>query len=382
MTTSDILVYVEDPGAANLILGLGPAMKAHGLHLSLWADGAARSHLAARGEPFLDVGNIGLDPDMAHTRLVAVGTSEALDSRSFALLDAARAHNVPTVGLVDSPASAAARFRGTTDDPLAHMPDRLIVTDTATRDAFAALGVDPDRITVAENPALSRARTRATELAREDRTALRARLFGTCDAPVIVFLTELSDGLDRSEFTRSADYTLSGRGTAMTRTHIVLESLLDAAAVIAPRPSVFVRLHPKDDADAYRDYADEIAGFSTEGDPLEICHAADLVVGMTTTLLSECREMGQRVLSVIPRTAERGWLADVESGVIPSVSDMTALRKTLAGWRELPTGPRADAIRTTGLGETLARMAGSPAGNANTAHITKVKSGAHANHGS
>lgn len=359
MSSIDILALVEDPGAANLTLDLAKALSNEGLSFGLWAAGDARSYLAAREVEFVDVDNRvpRLEPDTA--RLVAVGTSETRDAPAFALLAAAHAHGIATVGLVDSPANAAARFRGTTDDPFAHLPGHLIVTDTATHAAFVDLGIDKTRITIAMNPALLRARVRGMELTRAGRAEQRARLFGDDSGPAIVFLSELSGGLDAAAFRRTADYTLTGRGGSDARTNIVLETLLDAAAALTPRPRIVVRLHPKEVAAAYDAYADALYCISYTGDPLDDCEAADLVVGMTTTLLSEAHQMGQRVLSILPRPIEQSWLADLANGSIACVwqpdAVVPAIGRALASQRRQPPPPTGAT-----LADVLAHLVGGP----------------------
>ncbi len=358
MSGMTIFAYVEDPGAANLMLGLAEGLADHGCTLELWAAATACDHLAAHGITFRDAENHPPQLGTAAADLVAIGTSETPDSPAFSLVSEARQLNLPTVGLVDSPASATARFRGNSSDPLTHLPDQLIVSDQETADAFIELGVLPTQIMLAANPALLRARARGAELTEDSRAALRSRLFNVSIEPVIVFLSELSDGLDPENFRRAPDYTLSGWGGSDARTDIVLETLLDATADLKPRPRIVVRLHPKQGTKVDDAYANKIHSVSHGGSALDVCAAADLVVGMTTTLLSEARQMGQRVLAILPRPAERAWLADLASGAIPCVwqseSIVPAIEHALASERRQPPPPEGCA-----LADALANLANS-----------------------
>ena len=99
---------------------------------------------------------------------------------------------------------------------------------------------------------------------------------------MILFLAELSDGLDPTQFRRGPDYTLHGRGGTDGRTEIVLEELLDAAARVAPDAHVALRLHPKTPADLYAAYDREIATISAGDNAHAAVFAADLVVGLST----------------------------------------------------------------------------------------------------
>ena len=359
----EILAYVEDPGAANMVMGLGAALRAKGVKLSLYAAGTALGYLRDRGEAVHDFGDpsdisrfFGKDgPD-----LVAIGTSENLETPAFALADAARGRGIPTVCLIDGPNSADRRLRGLGDAPLTHLTDWLLVADDTVRAVFMALGVDAGRIRVTGNPAFDRVRDACDVLAARGRAALRREVFPGLpeDGPLILFLAELSDGLDPTQFRRGPDYTLHGRGGTDGRTEIVLEELLDAAARVAPDAHVVLRLHPKTPADLYAAYAPEIATISAGGSAHAAVFAADLVVGLSTALLAEAAVMGRAVLSVLPRNSEVQWLSGGENGPVPHVTTRTALCGALAHALTDPAGfmaARAAAPPRTAAAGRIAR---------------------------
>ncbi|HAD88378.1 MAG TPA: hypothetical protein DCG48_13540, partial [Rhodospirillaceae bacterium] len=202
--------------------------------------------------------------------------------------------------------------------------------DTATRDAFLALGVDAGRIRIVGNPAFDRVRADAAADTGRDRAALRHDVFPDVppDDALILFLTELSDGLDPAQFRRTPEYSLTGRGDTDGRTEIVLEEVLDAAASL-PKTKVALRLHPKTPPDLYAGYKGEIAAISSGTIPHPALLAADLVVGLSTALLTEAALMGCPVLSVLPRAAEAAWLSG-GPGLVPFVTTRDDLRRTLA----------------------------------------------------
>ncbi|MEK9673572.1 MAG: GNAT family N-acetyltransferase [Rhodospirillaceae bacterium] len=360
-----VLVYVEDPGAANMALGLASALASFGGTAQILAGGTAADYLARRGEPCTPCP----DANAAFTQLdagwdlLAVGTSENPETFAFDLLQLADARGITTAGLVDGPANADRRFRGRTDNPLAFAPGRLIVPVAATRDAFAALGFDPARIDVCGHPSLDGLAARRADLQAHGKAAIRAELFPDIppSAPLILFLAELSDGLDPAQFRRQADYTLNGRGGADGRTEIVLEEVLDAAASVDPRPNVAVRLHPKTRAEDYAGYRGDIAAFNQGGNAHAALFAADLVVGLTTALLQEAAVLGVNTLSVIPRTAEVAWLNGAER--IPVVWTREGLSAALsrafdAPERFMPEGVAEDgpaAVRTARALKAVAR---------------------------
>ncbi len=358
----DILTYVEDPGAANLITGLSEALARHGLVLGTFAPPVLSGYLSAHGLPHTVVDDTTTAPELLHrhsARILAVGTSENPDTFAFELVDAARQIGIPGVGLVDGPANAAWRFRGRTESPLAHLPDHLTVPDDASAEAFRVLGVPHGRIRVCGHPHHDRIREARCTLERVGRSALRKRVFP--DIPkeerIVLFLAEISDGLDPTQFVRTPDYTLSGSGDSDKRTDIVLEEVLGALAEIDPVPSLIVRLHPKNRADEFDRYRRAIRGFSSGGIAWEAIFAADMVVGMTTVLMLEAALLGRPVLSVVPRESEKPWLPAIDAEIISCVTRRDELRETLRRAVDDPTILRATSAESLilyGAAENLA----------------------------
>lgn len=327
--TLRIAAIIEDPGAANGMVGVNEAFTWRGADIDIYATGAARAYAAGIGLSTIDLDDLAV-PLSADALLV--GTSENPDSPVFAITHAARKAGIPCFGFIDGPANAAHRFQGRTDTPLTHAPDYLLVSDPAAAAAYAELGFDADKITVVGHPNMDRVRDKAVELSKAGRPKLRARLFPDIDParPLIVFLAETSDGLDPAEFRRSAAYTLKGRGDNDGRTEICLEETLDALPAAAPDAALILRLHPKNNPDTFKPYAGEIAAMSIGGDPLEVVFAADLVIGMTSVLLFEAAVMGRPTLSVTPRPDEAAWLSSIALGLTPQVCSPDTLRASIA----------------------------------------------------
>lgn len=341
MTAPMILIYVEDPGAANMVLGLCDALRRQGVQPRLVTGGAAPAYLQARGEtPEILAPATSPASLLEGAAALAVGTAEDPDTPAFALITEAKRQGVPTIGLIDGPANAAHRFRGRSDAPLTYLTDWLLVTDEMVRAAYIPLGVDVGRIRVAGNPAFDRLRDVGNALAAKGRGPLRREVFPSLpnDGPLILFLTEHSDGLDPAQFQRSPDFSLHGRGGTDGRTEIVLEELLDAAAHVAPAAHVALRLHPKTPASLYAAYDDEIAAISAGGSAYPALYAADLVVGLSTALLGEAVVLGVPVLSILPRKSDAQWLIGGESGPVPYVTTRAALRDALAQALPDPVG--------------------------------------------
>lgn len=326
-------MFVEDPGAVNCIAPLAAQLRARGTPMRLYAAGAAVALLRERGTEAaaLAATDAVLSPP---ARLLVTGTSENPVSPTFELIALARSAGVPSVAIIDSMANSAHRFRGTGPDPLAHAPDRLLVPDEATRQAFIDLGFDPAAVDVVGHPNDDHIRSIANELARLGKARARAATLRAADDRfVVVFVSEISDGLDPGQYRRSADYTLTGRGGSDLRTEIVVEELLDAVAAIEaeglPRPYLVLRRHPKERNADLGDLVDGFDEVSVGGSPHALIVAADLVVGMSSMLLAEAELLSRPTLAVLPRAVERAWLSAVRDGAVPAATSREELREAL-----------------------------------------------------
>ena len=329
-----LLAFLEDPGAANFLGPVLDGMVAAGSNVRLYAEGTGAARLEAMGIAYRDAVDMGSAGDAVRREApwaVLVGTSENLDTAAFDLIAAARVEGVPSVAGIDSAANAGFRFRGRTSDPLAHAPDLLLLTDEMARKNFVALGFEADRITVCGHPYYDTVREIGKALALWGREALRARLFPRAGSRlIVVFLSEISDGLNPGQFQKSADYTLHGRGGARGRTEIVLEEFLDAGAALCPRPYLVLRPHPKNTDGELAAYYDEFDAVSRHAESLEVVFAADLVVGMSTSLLVETALLGRPTMSIVPRAQERDWLPTTAVGTTPCIMQRADITPALA----------------------------------------------------
>ena len=320
----DILIFVEDPGATNMALDLPAKLVDRGYQATLLAANHAIDYLSVRHLTFQAVTNdvdAGFLLDHFMPKLLSVGTSENPDSIGLALIDEARMRNIPVVAMVDMACNAERRFRGRGDIALTHAPDRLIVSDAITQDAFVALGFPLEHIALLGHPQYDMAWRRRREL---EQAGLRAPRV----SPRWVFVAEGFDQLNPAASYRTPEYTLMGRGDTDWRTGIVLEEILDGIAALQPRPDIVVRLHPKSMRQDFNQWVNDIS-FDDGTDPLACIWDADVVLGMSSMLLVEAAILGRPVLSILPRQSESQWLGPLAMKYVASVWDRKSLRSTL-----------------------------------------------------
>lgn len=318
---TDVLIFVEDPGAANYVAHLPEVLQARGITVEMVVAGAARLYLLERGIRFEPV-EVNTTAEFLlvkfSPRLVLVGTAENIDTLGLKLIAQAREHGIESIGVVDALSNAEHRFRGCSDSPLAFAPDWLLLPDEWTQAAFVALGYPFDRALVCGHPYYDYVLQVKNRLDAVGRANLRKQNFPYADGRfMIVFAAEISEGVNGQLYKRDVSYTLGGLGGSTRRTEIVLEEFLGAVALVSPRPYLILRLHPKNTLEEFQPYLNQFDEVSQGGDPHEMIYAADLIVGMTTLLLFEAALFGRPTLSIVPRVLEREWLSSVRSGVTP-----------------------------------------------------------------
>jgi hypothetical protein len=332
---TDVLIFVEDPGAANFVTDVPELLSRRGRTAHVVTSGLATAYLQQRG---VEVDPLPSQCDLAALvarlapRLIAVGTAENVDSFGLQLVAIAAARGIPSVGLVDSSTHLDYRFRGRSTRPLEFCPDTVIVPDTVCRDGFVQLGVSQQRLVVAGHPHWDHVRSVYRSLLREDRTALRLRLFDvapTAVRTVVLFAAEISTGMNRSDFQFSDQYSLTGSGESSGRTEIVIEEFLTGVASRRMELHLVLRLHPKHAPQDLSQFYSEFDSVSQAEPPLDVLYAADIVVGMTSMLMIEAALMERPTLAILPRGHEATWLPTIAAGITPCASRRDAVRKEI-----------------------------------------------------
>jgi hypothetical protein len=331
---TDVLIFVEDPSVANYVASLPQALSDKGLRSEVYATGIAIDYLSQRKVSFkvLTSGSSAGDIlNSSRPRSLVVGTAENPDTIGLSLIKAARQKGIPTIGMVDAFMNADKRFRGHTDNALSYAPDWILVPDHPTRQLFSTLGYPEGHIVVCGHPQYDYVAGLAAQWQQGDFIAFRRRVFPQVPEgqQIIIFVSERSVRAMQLSDDLIAEYTFKGRGTSRGRTEIVLEEFLEAVNTFHIKPYIVLRVHPKDTAADYKKYQEEVNLISQGESPLDLIYAADLVVGMTSMLLTEASLMGRKTLSIVPFDTEKAWLPGVRNGVTPCVTTQEELRVVL-----------------------------------------------------
>lgn len=331
---TDILIFVEDPGAANCVMGLPDALLPMGVRASIYARGSSIEYMKSNGVRITEVPeDISATDLLGETlpKLSLIGTSENPNTLGLQLIAPAKERNIPTIGIIDGPANAQLRFKGCGSTPLQFAPDFLVVPTERLKDTFANIGYRKENIFVGGHPYYDKIKTARMNLHAEGRQEVRKRVLSNApdNAPVIVFAAEISDGLDPSQFRRSDDYSLHGHGQSELRTNIILDELLDCINTHSPKPYLILRLHPKNSLEEFSSHLSGFDQISATESATDICYSADLVTGMTSILLMEAAILGRPTLSVLPREIEKDWLESIGLGITPVATSRNELHREI-----------------------------------------------------
>ncbi len=332
---TDVLIFAEDPGAANYVRLLPEALAQRGQTAILLAGGSAQAFLLEQGmRPTTVPPSMTGESILArfNPRLVLVGTSENEATLGFELITSARRMGIVSIGFVDFSSNADQRFRGRGETALAYAPDWLLVPDTLTKNAYISLGYPESRAVVCGHPHYDHVLNVKRQLDQEARNLLRQRVLPQAPdgRPVVVFAAEISTGLNPQQYRRSAEYTLTGWGSSTGRTEIVIEEFIAAVQLVNPRPYLVLRLHPKNALHEFAAYLDSFDLVSQGGSPLELVFLADLVVGLTSMVLLEATLLNKLTLSIVPRAIEKQWLPNICIETTMCVTTRAQLRYSLA----------------------------------------------------
>lgn len=314
-----VLIFAEDPGAANYMRDISFFLKEIGFEPVIFSESFAKKILKTNiTKSFVKIRNKNLKAELLikeiNPQLLIVGTSENTDTFSFNLTFEAKRKHIPSIAMVDSFANAKLRFKGHSDSSLTHITDYLFVPDEETKTEFIKIGFDCSNISIYKNPYF----TTLLNLRKSWNTnkfinSHKIKFYSQLDLtrPVIVFVSEISTGLGKDQYSKNNKYTLFGSKKSNLRTEIVLDELFMALNNSNLNPYMVLRLHPKQKKQNLSKYLSKFDFISKDEDGLLIVNSADLVVGMTSVLLKEAAIIGKPVLSIVPKPDEEFWLGDM-----------------------------------------------------------------------
>ncbi len=355
---SKLLLFVEDPGAINYFLPLIDILKKRNIPFELLAEGSAIEILQRSNLEYKEGKLFPIEKLIKNYSLLIVGTSENIYSTSFRLIDNAKKYNVRTIAIVDSGFNAAYRFKGSSNDPNRYAPDYLLIPDEWSKSLYLDLGYKDENLFIVGHPMFD------DITINDPKSKVRERILPkeSLKNIVIVFISELSTGLDPKVFVKNDNYTLKGRGISKLRTEIVAEELLDSIDQLERlgfnRPYTILRRHPKETKADLKNISQEFDYISKVEDPIELVYSADIVIGMSSILLNQAYIIGTESVALLPEVNSDVLLPSVRSGeirIIDKAEDLKLYFIEYMSRREHQTLRQANEQNTTKKKNYLAR---------------------------
>ena len=333
-SSTDILLFAEDPGAANFLIPVYSCLLENGLTVKVLVAGIAEEYFGKSNIPYETIcsQNKAADIfDQINPKVLITGTACNPDTMGLLMIDVAKKRGILSISVVDAIMNAELRFCGRTENCMAYVPDWVLVPEEGIKREFVGLGISKDRILVCGHPHYDYLLEKKKLFDSQNTSVIRAKQLPEAppEQKVVVFACEGSVRISPINQEELAVYTFRGRGFARGRTEIVMEEFLDALTSMGHQPYLILRIHPKDCMEDYALYLSEFDLVSQGGDPLELLYASDLVVGMTSMLLQEAVVLGVPVLSIVPRLIEKEWLPTVRSGITACVTTREELKNQL-----------------------------------------------------
>lgn len=329
-----ILLFVEDPGAANYIQYLPDKLEQSGSQCSILADGYAKKFLDDRKisyEPLEKTTSAHSILERSYPDILILGTSSNPDTYAFRMLTSARAMNIKSIGIVDNLSNAKFRFRGRSNDPLKYAPDWIVVPDHPTMQVFESLGFPSSSIRQCGHPQYDYAVRVSENWNSGDRDVFQNKFFPGIakERKIFLFASTPFTGINPHFLQYSPDFTLKGRAKSRFETEVVLEEFLDVVNTLKPKPFLVLRIHPKQKPEDFLRYIDEFDLVSSGGSALELLYASDLIVGLPTMLLVEAVLLGKKTLAISANPKRTSALPTIRMGLTPCVFTREQLRSFL-----------------------------------------------------
>lgn len=233
---------------------------------------------------------------------VLTGTSDSDEFGNQLLWSAAKESGLQSHVVLDHPGALDSRFR--LQNGMRILPDRIYVPDEIFRSRVEGEGFPADKIEILGDLNLERLRARAKTRTEDEKLSLRRAWGAAAGDNVVLFVSEcmremkalglrsLAYDYDEVELLRHLLLTLSAG------------KLPDGRAANPKGVRVVIRPHPRDKPGKYNaaiaSHGEQPSALvSSEGDADLAIAAADLVVGMTSSLLFEAKALKYPVHSLL-----------------------------------------------------------------------------------
>lgn len=311
-----LLVYCEDPGAANYMQVLSKWLKDGYVDYKFVLESDScieffpelRLTTSDLSEAF--IGSCSL---WGNKFSFVFGISENIDSKAFDCVVACRLKGVKTIAFVDSVHNYSYRFRGRSADPLSYLPDHLVVPTESVKQKYRSLGVKDDCVSIIPHPAIQ---GWGEKWVRSINVKSGSKLR-------IVFASELDSGLRDIYAGFDSD---SSHINEQSKPSNVVGNFVRFIGPMRENLHLILRLHPKQTPQDYRDLANYFDEISWRTNSALLFQRVDLVIGLTSIFLGEAVAHGVPAFSLVLNSVDRGWTKAMGLELVTEIESFEELK--------------------------------------------------------
>lgn len=343
-----ILLMARDPGGANTIIPLVPALQKKGYQVLLYGKDAA----LVRYRQFSFAG-IDIDGQMSTIDISSWLTLLAFEKPDFIitgtsgddfseryLWKAASVAGIKAFAILDQWINYGIRFSAYRPSELdqyeqerehPYLPDNILVMDEEARNQLALEGIAPERVIISGQPYFDLLLAEKKRINYEKRSILRQKM-GI--APEDFLLTFISEPL-------SYDYTQDEQGESYygydekSICKQILRAVNEIAILTEHKIHFLVKQHPRESSQNYQDIVEQNRDgpvklrIEKEIDSWSLLLSSDLLCGMSSMLLLESILLRRPTISVqIGLKRDNPFILD-KKGILKSILQQDELKKCL-----------------------------------------------------
>lgn len=214
----------------------------------------------------------------------------------------AEKRNIPSMAFLDEWQGYEQRFSGVRESEyLAYIPRYINCINETGKNELISLGISTDRLIMFGQPYLHEQKKNLIQL-ESQRRLLRMKI-GLFNKETILFISQPIKEL----YDYSKGYTQ----------YEILEKLLSKMSEIKDERILVIKLHPRENKKIYQELLEKYKRIrslliTTELSPEECIIIADLVVGMTSVMMTQAYILNRPCISFQPNTKKLDWMLSKE----------------------------------------------------------------------
>ena len=339
-----IFVFSHDPGGANTIVPLVPALKERGYDVLLYgknfalkkyADAALEASDLSNELPESTVENVHELIQRKKPDAIITATS-AIDSTEKYLWLAAERQGIPSFAILDQWCNYGVRFspydttqltQFANDKRFPYLPNFILLMDELAKREAVRDGLPENRLIIVGQPYFETVKKKVASISEDDKRNYRRACNVASDALLFIFASE----------PLSQEQGESGRYgyTEISSFRFLAEGIVSKCRKFNRRATIIIRPHPREQQGNLDNVLSSLPSdviamlFDDQSDVHLAMFASDVVCGMSSMFLIEAAIIGKPVLSLLPGLCTENPFVLDRLEVVRSITDRETLERKL-----------------------------------------------------